>query len=109
ALRSQGNARLLAALVAGGLVGATAYVSVDNTFWVYGLGTYFWLLAALPYARVFATPSSAKAHGGPPVVDGSTRDGPDAALPPAPGAAPTASALHARQKSATTGRFTTQI
>ena len=55
ALRSQGNARILMALAAGGLVGAMAYVSVDNTFWVYGLGTYFWLLAALPFARVFAS------------------------------------------------------
>lgn len=53
-LRYQGHARILAALATGGLVAGVLYVSVDNTFWVYALGTYFWLLAALPYARVFA-------------------------------------------------------
>lgn len=54
ALRSTGDARLLAALAAGGLAAAMLFVAVDNTFWVYALGTYFWLLAALPFARVFA-------------------------------------------------------
>ncbi|HLZ25606.1 MAG TPA: murein biosynthesis integral membrane protein MurJ [Ktedonobacterales bacterium] len=80
ALRSQGNARVLAALVAGGLIGATAYVSVDNTFWVYGLGTYFWLLAALPFARAFDKQPRGGSDGRAPVVDLSVRGDSDPAV-----------------------------
>ncbi|HEU5439204.1 MAG TPA: murein biosynthesis integral membrane protein MurJ [Ktedonobacterales bacterium] len=60
ALRATGEARVLLALVAGGLVAAVAQLSVGNTFWVYGLGTYFWLLAALPFAQVFASERGAE-------------------------------------------------
>lgn len=81
ALRSQGNARLLAALVAGGLIGATAYVSVDNTFWVYGLGTYFWLLAALPYARAFEKRPRGDTSAANPAADGHARGDPAQAVP----------------------------
>ncbi|HKT37369.1 MAG TPA: murein biosynthesis integral membrane protein MurJ, partial [Ktedonobacterales bacterium] len=74
AWRSQGNARILAALAAGGLIAAAAYVAVDNEFWVYGLGTYFWLLAALPYARVFESPR----YAGTPVEKSTAPSGPTA-------------------------------
>ena len=54
----QGRARILLALTIGGLVGGIVYVSVDNTFWVYALGTYFWILAAIPYAHLFERPTA---------------------------------------------------
>lgn len=81
AVKSQGQARVLMALVAGGLVGALAYVSVDNTFWVYGLGTYFWLLAALPYARVFAAQSHAAKDSGNADTVGVAQHSPDLRVP----------------------------
>lgn len=64
-LRCKGHARLVMALIAGGIAGAFCMVGVDNAFWDFSLGIYFWLVAALPFAPVFSVTARAASVSGP--------------------------------------------
>ncbi|HEY7347999.1 MAG TPA: murein biosynthesis integral membrane protein MurJ [Ktedonobacterales bacterium] len=57
ALRSQGEARIAAAVATGGIFGAVVNSLVGNEFLDFALGLHFWFLAALPYLPLFAAGS----------------------------------------------------
>jgi putative peptidoglycan lipid II flippase len=67
ALRSQGEARIAAAIATGGIFGAAVYSAAGNEFLDFALGLHFWFLAALPYLKCFV-PVPTQQTSAPPVA-----------------------------------------